>query len=120
MNKVIFIGRVAKDIEVRRTQGGKQVCQFPLAVNRPYAKNGEVTADFFNMVAWEKTADVIGRYCTKGSKIAVEGRLLNRSYDDKEGKKRWVTEVQIEHVEFLDSAKEKEKESSLDEEEIPF
>lgn len=117
MNKVIFSGRVAKDITTRVTPSEKVMCNFTLAVSRPYAKEGDTKTDFFNMVAWGKTAEVIGEYCGKGSKIAVEGRLLNRDYMDKNNIKRYITEVQVEHVEFLESKKAAEERNAAEMEE---
>lgn len=100
MNKVILIGNLTKDPELRYTPNGVAVATFTLAVNR--SKRGqEQTADFPNIVAWNKLADNCAQYLRKGRKVAVEGRLQTRSYDNKEGKKVYVTEVVAENVEFL-------------------
>lgn len=103
MNKVILGGRLTKDPDVRYTQSGKCVTSFTLAVDRPYSgTNGEKTADFIPCVAWEKKAEICGEYLNKGNKVLVEGRLQIRSYDGNDGQKRWVTEVIVIDVEFLE------------------
>jgi single-strand DNA-binding protein len=98
MNHVILIGRLTKDAVSKQTQTGKGVTSFTLAVNR---NKDEV--DFINCVAWEKTADIVTRYTRKGSQIAVEGRINTRSYDDKDKKKVYVTEVVVSNVQLLDA-----------------
>ena len=106
MNKVILIGRLTRDPEIRyTTTNNTAVAQFTLAVNRRFAKEGEQQADFFNIVAWAGTADFVGKYFTKGQQVAVCGRLTTRNYDDKDGKKVYVTEVTAEEVHFADSKK---------------
>lgn len=101
MNKVILMGRLTRDPEVKTTQSSKQVVRLTLAVDRPGAKkNGDTqTADFISVVAWEKSAEVIGKYLSKGSQILVEGRLTVRQYEA-DGQKRSVTEVMLERFEF--------------------
>ena len=104
MNKVVLIGRLTKDPELRYTQSGTAVASFNLAVDRRFAnQNGEREADFINCVAWNKTAEFISEYFYKGKQIALEGRLQVRSYDGNDGQKRWVTEVIAEQVEFVGS-----------------
>ena len=106
MNKVILIGRLTRDPEIRyTTTNNTAVAQFSLAVNRRFAKEGEQQADFINIVAWAGTADFVGKYFTKGQQVAVCGRLTTRNYDDKDGKKVYVTEVTAEEVHFADSKK---------------
>lgn len=106
MNKVILIGRLTRDPEIRyTTTNNTAVAQFSLAVNRRFAKEGEQQADFINVVAWAGTADFVGKYFTKGQQVAVCGRLTTRNYDDKDGKKVYVTEVTAEEVHFADSKK---------------
>lgn len=100
MNKVILVGRLGKDVEVRYTQNGKCVASFSLAVTRPGVKD---TTDWIDVVAWEKLAENCGNYLGKGSKIIVEGRLQIRSYEAKDGQKRRIAEVVAQNVEFLDS-----------------
>lgn len=109
MNKVVLMGRLAKDPDVRYTTNNIAVVQFPLAVNRRFAKQGEERqADFINIVAWNKTAEFCSMYFKKGQQVGVIGRLQTRNYDDKDGKKVYVTEVVAEEVYFADSKKEEQ------------
>lgn len=102
MNRVILIGNLTKDPELRYTPNGVAVTTFTLAINRPRTNQaGEREADFINVVAWQKLADLCATYLRKGRQAAVEGRLQTRSYDNKEGKKVYVTEVVAENVQFL-------------------
>jgi single-strand DNA-binding protein len=101
MNKVILVGRLSQDPEVRYTQTGKAVATFGLAINEGYGENRKTT--FINIVAWEKLAEICGNNLLKGRQILVEGRLQTRSYDDKNGQKRYVTEVVMQNMEFLGS-----------------
>ena len=103
MNKTILIGRLTKDIDLRKTPNGASVVQFTIAVNRRVKQQGQPEADFINCVAWNKTADVMAQYLHKGSQIGVEGRIQTRSYDDKDGKRIYVTEVIVEAFDFLES-----------------
>ena len=131
MNKVILIGRLAKDPEVRYTQSGKAVASFPLAVNRPWSKDGKQTADFIPIIAWQKLAEIVGNNLIKGAQISIEGRMQVRSYDAQDGSKRYVTEIVANEIEFL-SAKHKQSEEepaaagagqfgpAVPDEEIPF
>lgn len=103
MNKIILLGRLTKDPEVRYTQSGKVVTQFTLAVDRPYAAaDGKKEADFIPVVIWGKSAELAGNSLGKGQRALVEGRLQIRSYDAKDGSKRWVTEVIVNHAEFIE------------------
>lgn len=107
MNKVILMGRLTRDPETRFTQGNNTaVCSFSLAVNRRFKQEGQPDADFINVVAWAKTAEFVSKYFTKGQQVGVIGRIQTRNYDDKEGKKIFVTEVVAEEVYFADSKKE--------------
>lgn len=107
MNKVVLMGRLTRDPETRYTQGNNTaVCSFSLAVNRRFKQEGQPDADFINVVAWAKTAEFVSKYFTKGQQVAVVGRIQTRNYDDKEGKKIFVTEVVAEEVYFADSKKE--------------
>lgn len=103
MNHWVGIGRLTRDPEVRYTQSGKACAKFTLAIDRRKSSDGNQQADFIQCVAWEKTAEVISQYCTKGKKIAVEGRIQTRSYDAKDGAKRYVTEIVVNSMEFCDS-----------------
>lgn len=109
MNKVVLIGRLTKDPELRFTPNGKGVATFTLAVNRPFAnQQGDREADFIPIVVWGKPAENCANYIGKGSQVAVDGRLQVRTYESKEGQKRWVTEVIANSVEFLDSRGKRE------------
>ena len=102
MNKVILIGRLTRDPELRTISNGTSTTSFSLAVNRTYTnQNGEREADFINCVAWRKQAENIAKYCVKGTQVAVEGRIQTRSYDAQDGTKRYVTEVIADNVTFL-------------------
>ena len=104
MNKVILIGRLARDPELRTTSSGIASLNFSLAVTRNFTnQNGEREADFINCVAWRKQAENMAKYCQKGSQVAVEGRITTRSYDAQDGTKRYVTEVVCDNVTFLGS-----------------
>lgn len=103
MNKIMLIGRLTKDPELRYTQSGTAVASFTLAVNRKYNKDREQEADFISCVAWQKAAEFVANYFTKGKQMALEGRLQVRTYDDNEGQRRWVTEVIAEQIEFVGS-----------------
>lgn len=110
MNKIFLIGRLTKDPELKYTQSGAAVCNFTLAVDRHFtSQSGEKEADFINIVVWNKAAENCAKYLTKGRQTAVEGRLQIRSYDGKDGQKRWVTEVVAENVEFLSSGQNQSK-----------
>lgn len=106
LNKVLLMGRLTKDPEVRYTSNNNTlVCSFSLAVNRRFKSEGQPDADFVNIVAWSKTGEFCSKYFTKGQQVAVCGRLQTRSYDDKDGKKVYVTEVIAEEAYFADSKK---------------
>ncbi|MEA4827147.1 single-stranded DNA-binding protein [Clostridium sp. JNZ J1-5] len=107
MNKVMFIGRITKDIELRELkENNKFVTTFKLAVDRGYYdQNGEKQADFIPIVAWEKQAENLAKYTKKGSLISVIGRLQMRSYETKDGEKRYMSEVIAQEIQFLDSKK---------------
>jgi len=104
MNKVVLIGRLTRDPELRYTGNNTAVASFTLAVNRPFSnQQGEREADFINVVVWRKQAENVKNYLTQGSQAAVEGRLQTRTYDDNNGQKRYITEVVADNVEFLGS-----------------
>ena len=124
MNKVHLIGNVTKDVSASETPSGVALCKFSIAVNRDYkTENGEKITDFFNVVTWRGQAEVCGKFLKKGSKVAIIGSLQNRSYEDKEGIKRTVTDIVASEVEFLSSVTEEKPKPTLievDEEECPF
>ena len=102
MNKVILIGNLTRDPELSETPAGVAVCRFSVAVSRDYANSdGTRETDFFNITVWRRTAENCGKYLKKGNKVAVVGSLQNRSYEDKDGIKRNVTDVIANEVEFL-------------------
>lgn len=105
-NKVVLIGRLTKDPELRYTTNNIPVCSFTLAVNRPFqsSTNNDRNADFFNCTAWRKQAENVAKYVNKGSMVAIEGRLQTRDYmDEKINARRYVTEIVCDSVVFLDS-----------------
>ena len=108
MNKVILMGRLTKDPEVRYTQTtNTMVTSFTLAVNRRFVKQGEERqADFINIVAWNKTAEFVSKYFSKGQQVGVIGRIQTRNYDDEQGVKHYITEVIAEEVYFAGDKKD--------------
>ena len=104
MNKVVLIGRLTKDPELRYSGNNTPVATFSIAVNRSFSnQQGEREADFINIVVWNKQAETVKNYLTKGSQVAIEGRIQTRTYDDQNGQKRYVTEVVANNVEFVGS-----------------
>lgn len=104
MNKAILIGRLTRDPELRYTGSNKAFCQITVAVNRGFGnQNGERDADFINVIIWDKTAENVAKYMSKGRLIAIEGRIQTRNYENNEGKKVYVTEVVASNVQFLES-----------------
>lgn len=133
MNKVVLIGRLTKDPELRYTPGnGIAVSSLTLAVDNYNSKTGEKGADFIPVVVWGKSAENVAQYCTKGSQIAVSGRITNRSYDAKDGTKRYITEVvadMFNGITFLSSNNANGKNNNysqsdfgtpVEQEELPF
>ena len=108
MNKVILIGRVTKDVELKTTTTGKSVASFTLAVNRDYKNaDGNYDADFINCVAYGQQAETISKYVRKGDKFGVDGKIKTRTYDKQDGSKVYVTEIDVTGFEFLESKKDK-------------
>ena len=105
LNRVALVGRLTKDVELRRTGNGKAVASFNLAVNRNFKTGDGQEADFLNVVAWGKVAENTEQYCSKGSLVSVDGRLQSRSYENNQGQKVYVTEVVADSVQFLDPKK---------------
>ena len=103
MNKTILLGNLCRDPELTETNGGIAVCRFSIAVNRPYSSDGEKLTDFFNITAFRNQATNCNKYLKKGSKVAVVGSLQNRTYEDKQGVKRTVTDIVASEVEFIGS-----------------
>ena len=104
MNRVFLIGRLSRDPELRHTTNGTAVCQINVAISRPVAQGREPETDFINVTIWNRAAENVARYLSKGRQIAVEGRIQTRNYDNNEGKRTYVTEVIASNVEFLGSA----------------
>lgn len=130
MNKVILIGNLANDPETRTTSSGIAQCSFRLGVQRRFANaQGQREADFLPVTCWRQTAELCSKYLAKGRKVAVEGSIQTRSYDAKDGSKRYVTEIIADSVEFLSSRESGEKQSAsdsnagftaVDDDELPF
>lgn len=129
MNKVILVGRMTKDAEVRYGNSDSVFARFNLAVERKYKKDGDdQTADFINCVAFGKTADFLEKFGQKGVKFVAEGRIQTGSYNNKEGNRIYTTDVVVENLEFAESKKNGESASDgfadfmdgVDESELPF
>lgn len=108
INNVTLVGRLTKDIEIRKTNSGKSNTSFNLAVNRRFKQQGQPDADFISCVAWGNVADLLAKYTSKGSLIGVEGRIQTRSYESS-GRTVYVTEVVVENVTFLESKKKEQQ-----------
>ena len=125
MNSIILIGRLTKDPELRYTQAGKAVCSFTLAVDRPYSGDKK-EADFINIIVWNKVGENCAQYLSKGRKVAVQGRLQIRNYEDDKGYKKYITEVVANSVEFLEFGDKKGTNGDFgidvdfDESDVPF
>ena len=116
MNKIILLGRLSKDVEVRYTQANNtMVASFTLAVNRRFKQEGQPEADFINIVAWSKLAEFCSKYFKKGQQVSIVGRLQTRTWEDGNGQKRYVTEVVAEEVYFADSKKEETTQTPVQE-----
>lgn len=102
VNKVILLGNVGKDPEVRSTSGGNAVCNFTMATTESWKKDGETKekTEWHNLVAFGKSAEIIGQYVRKGSGLFIEGKLQTRKWQDKEGRDRYTTEIVIEEFRF--------------------
>ena len=126
MNKVILIGNLTQDIELKSSQGGTSVCRFTVAVRRDYKNaNGEYETDFISCVAFNKLAELMDKYCRKGDKIAVSGAIKITAYE-RDGEKRTSTDVVLHDIEFVQGKREegerqrKPKISDLTSSDIPF
>jgi len=107
LNRVILMGRITQELDLKQTQGGTSVLSFTVAVDRGFtSQNGERQADFINCVAWRQTAEFISRYFGKGRMIALEGNLRTRTYDDRNGTKHYVTEVYVDNASFTGEPKQ--------------
>lgn len=118
MNKTFLIGRLTKDPELRYTESNKAIANFTIAIDRQYTNSqGEKETDFINIVTFQKQAENVKKYVTKGSQVAIDGRIQTRNYEDKDGKRVYVTEVIADRVQFLDT--KKEEKSPVNEVESP-
>ena len=119
MNKVFLVGNLTKDPELRYTQSGKATARMSIAINQGYGD--KQTTDFFNLIAWEKTAELCDKFLSKGSKILVDGRLKNNNYE-KDGVKHYGVDVIVISIEFLDKKKFEQKNNveTDDNDDIPF
>lgn len=130
MNCVNLIGRLTKDPDIKYTQTNNTViANFTLAVNRRFAKEGQPTADFINIVAWGKTGEFCSKYFQKGMQVAIQGRIQTRNWEDDQGQKHYATEVIAEQCFFADSKKESQNDmqfeneisnTNFDNEPLPF
>lgn len=110
LNEVLLIGNMVRDPELKQTTAGKSVCNFSIAVNRPFAKEGQQDVDFVDIVTWEKQAEFVAKYFPKGEPIYVRGRLQQRLWTDNEGQKHYAIEILADDVSFVrskDSASKK-------------
>lgn len=114
INNVVLVGRLTRDPEVRKTTSGLSVCQFTVACDRIRKKDSteQQQADFINCVAWRGSADFLGSYARKGYLVGVEGRIQTRNYDDRDGKRVYVTEVVCDSVQLLESKKKDQEQQS--------
>jgi single-strand DNA-binding protein len=107
INQVTLVGRLTKDPELRLTQDGTSVTSITVAVNRHFRnQHGEIEADFVQCTLWKKIAENTAQYCRKGSLVGITGRIQTRHYDNKEGKRIYVTDVLAETIKFLDQRKQ--------------
>ncbi len=109
INRVVLVGRMTRDPELRRTANQTAVTSFSLAVNRNFTSADGQSADYINCVVWNKAAENVERYCSKGSLVGVEGRIQTRSYDNQQGQKVYVVEVVCDSVQFLETRAAREK-----------
>ncbi len=120
MNKVVLVGRITKDPELKKTSSDIYYVQFTIAVNRQFKSNtGERQADFISCIAWRQTAEIISKYVRKGQQIGIDGSIQTRNYDDQNGIKHYVTEVVVDNFYFLE-AKKDEVNSYGDFQQTPF
>ena len=102
MNNVSLVGRLTKDPELKYTPNGQAVCSFSMAVDNPFAKDGQ--ADFINCLTWQKSAENLAQYCKKGRMISVVGRIQTRNFEGNDGRKVYVTEVLANDIRYLPEA----------------
>lgn len=109
INRVVLVGRMTRDPELRKTNNGASVTSFTLALNRNYNSADGQQADYVNCIVWNKIAENVEKYCSKGSLVGIEGRLRSRSYDNAHGQKVFVVEVVCDSVQFLETKSHRER-----------
>ena len=124
MNRVILSGNLARDVEVKNTSSGKTYARTSIAVNRRTKKaDGTYDADFFDLAAWDKTAEIMGKYLKKGDRVIVEGRIENDNYKDKSGAMKYGNKIVVDNVEWFQSQNRKQHDEPDDDEfdaDVPF
>ena len=122
MNKTILIGKLGQDPELKFTPSGSAVCQFSMATSEKYTKDGQKQekTEWHNIVIWGKIAEVCNQYLKKGSKVMIEGKIQTRTWDDKDGKKCYKTEINASQVEFLDSKPKSQGDENFSSDDINF
>ena len=121
INQVVLVGRLTRDTEVRYTQSEKAVGNFTLAINRRFKnQNGEYETDFIDCVVFGKQAETMAQYTKKGDLIGVEGSIQKRAYEDKEGNKRYTTEIMVEKITFLQTNKKSETTQTTTQQNDPY
>ena len=117
MNKVCLTGRITKNIELKYNQNNVAITSFTLAVTRKFKnQNGEYESDFINCIAYKSTAELLNKYIKKGDLLGIEGRIQTRNYEDKDGKRVYVTEVIVDSIDFLQSRKDESKKETTEKE----
>jgi single-strand DNA-binding protein len=122
VNKVILIGFVGKDPEVRHLEGGTSVAKFTLATSESYKnKSGEIitSTEWHNIIAWRQLAELIEKWVFKGKQLYIEGKITNRSFDDKDGNKKYITEIVADTIQFIGKKDEDQKPRSAETSELP-
>ncbi|WP_433322510.1 single-stranded DNA-binding protein [Weissella tructae] len=110
INRVVLVGRLTRELELKYTTSGAAVATFSIAVNRQFTNaNGEREADFINCVIWRKAAENMANFTTKGSQVAIEGKLQTRNYENQQGQRVYVTEVNVDNFSLLDSRADTEQ-----------
>lgn len=128
MNNVNIIGRLTKDVDVRKTSTNKSVSSFSIAVDNLATKDGEKTTSFFNCNAWNSVAETLSKYTRKGDRIAISGSLIQRNYDNKNGEKISVVEINVNSITLIENKKEnvstqsenKAVENNINDDDLPF
>ena len=128
MNNVNIIGRLTKDVEVRKTSTNKSVSSFSIAVDNLATKDGEKTTSFFNCNAWNNVAETLSKYTRKGDRIAISGSLIQRNYENKNGEKISVVEINVNSITLIENKKEnastqsenKAVENNINDDDLPF